>query len=113
VAVAGDGRVDDPRVDRGHVAVAQAHPVEHARTEVLEEHVDMTDEPPDDLDTLRPREIERQVPLPDVLLDVVRRQRVLAHRREARQVAFGGLDLDDVRAQVVEQAGAVRSGEHP
>ena len=112
VSVPGDGRVDEPRVELRELVVSEPHPIEDAGPEVLEQDVRMGDELPDDLDAFGPGQVEREVAFPDVLLDVVRGQRVLAHRREPREVALRRLDLDDVGAEVVQQARAMRPREH-
>src|SRR5207302_1111814 len=115
VSEAGDGAVDQPRVDRGQRVVAEAELVHHARPEVFPDHVRGLHEALHDLEGVGLPEIERDAAL------------VAVHREEAgrhlplrplaleelvpRLVAVARLDLDHVRAEQRELVRAVRTGE--
>ncbi len=119
VPEAGDRQDDEARVELEQPRRREAEPVEHARAEVLEEHV-------------RPLDERREVPAPVVALEV-ERHRLLAAvaRHEVRRLPVApagrvdegrappagvvararGLDLDDAGAEVGEHHAGVRPGE--
>jgi hypothetical protein len=83
-----------PRVGRAHRLGAQAEPVHHAGTEVLDDHVGRLDQPPRRLAALVLLQVEHDAALAAVPDGVCRR----LHARPARRV-----DADHVGALVGEQ----------
>ena len=63
LAEAGDGAIDQPRIDRRQRLIADAELVHHAGPEILHHHVGLGGEPLDDRDRLRLLQVERQAAL--------------------------------------------------
>ena len=110
LAVAGSRDVNEPRVDGAGVLPAEPPALEHARPEVLDQHVRPLDEPARDGPAMIRLEVEREAPLVPV-----REQKERAHAVEvevaARPVALpqrppGRLDLDHVGPEVGQELDA-------
>src|SRR6185312_2122154 len=105
-AVAGDGCVDNARVDRLGALVVEPQPFDDAGTEVLDDHVGLADEAFDGLDVGRILEIGGEAELAAV--DGVKKGRVAANlgvgqiEAPAEIAPIGPLDLDHPRAQIAE-----------
>ena len=117
LAEAGDRAVHDAGLHGRERGVIAAELRDDARQEVLDHHVGRAREVQHDLARFRMREVERQARLAGVDPDEVRGLvgAPLFHLRVTAPgvVAFAGaLDLDHPRAEVAEQARAVRAGQH-
>ena len=117
-AVAGDGEVDEARIQPLELVVVEAEAGEAAGPEVLDEDVAAAEQPAQDLGARLRLEVE-----PDRSLVPVDGQVVGGGsgpvglgpdpRRPpgARPVAVGWLDLDDVRPEIAQEHRAVRPGQ--
>ena len=117
-AIAGDGEVDEARVDRRQLVVAEAQSSQRAGSEVLDQRVRTAKQPAEDRRAIGLLEIEPDAPLVPVDSEEVgRRSRPVRFAADPRRapasgrVPLGRLDLHDVRAQVAEKHRRVRSGE--
>ncbi len=116
LAEAGDGAVDEVRLAGGEALVVDAETRGDAGGEVLDGDVGLPRQVPDYLARLGPSEVEPEAFLPDVDPGEVAAL-VVAPRLElevslAHVVAAArALDLDDARAEIGEEARAVRTGE--
>src|SRR5216683_1300174 len=111
-----DRAVDEVGLDRCHRGVAQAELLDDAGGEVLDEHVGHAAEVGDHPAALRVAQVDRHALLARVDADevggLVGAPRLDLEVVLAHVVAVAGpLDLDDPRAQVREQAGAVGAGQ--
>jgi hypothetical protein len=113
LAEPGERAVDHAGVALGHLLVADAPALAHARPEVLEHDVGPAREVEEEGAAVGVVEVDGDVLLPGVLLRVVARDRPVAGDREAAEVAGRGLDLDHPGTQVGQRPPADRSGEHP
>ncbi|MDR8955490.1 hypothetical protein FEP76_03997 [Burkholderia multivorans] len=106
--------VDQPRETRLQIACI-VHPPARERTglEVLDQHVGVLEQPPEDRAPFVARQVEREPFLVAVHAQEVPRG-VARERRPpaARLVAAGRFDLDDRRTVVGERLRAVRAAEH-
>ena len=116
VAEAGDGAVDQPRVEPRERLVAEPQPVHHAGPEVLPHHVGAS--PTSRLTISTASGLRRSSVMLRLLPFTARKPGGIlrsAHSDAtgwaARLVAVARLDLDDVGAQERELVGAVRPGE--
>ncbi len=102
LAPAGHAPVDEARIAFQRDVRAQAHALGHARTEALEQHVGLLDEPEHPLDIRRVLEVglDDGAPAP------------LRALHESGQHA-GALHAHDVRAEVGQQQCRVRAGPDP
>jgi hypothetical protein len=82
LAVAGDGAVDDARIDRPHRLVADAELVHHAGPEALENHVGIARQAQENLDARRLLQVQAQALL--VAIDDAEEQAVAAFPVAAR-----------------------------
>ena len=113
-AEGGDRARDEPRVARAQ-RVAVEPPARHQPgTEGLEQHVGALGQPARQLAVALVAEVERDRALVAVQAEVVRRLAVAPRRTPGARVvaAVGPLDLDHVGAEVAEQHGGERPGEH-
>ncbi len=116
LAEAGDGAVDQVRVDGGHGVVVDAEARGDPGGEVLHRDVGLAREVADDLARVGPSEVEAEAFLADIDPREVAAL-VVAPRLELEVAlahvvaAAGALDLDDARAEVGQETGAVRPGE--
>src|SRR5262249_25973208 len=104
-----DRRVDDARICRVHRLIAQAEPRRHAGEEVLDEHVGAARKLEREPRALRLLEVHRDPAL--VAIDGGEGGAHLPGPAQRAQIiaAPRPLELDDVRAEVAEECGAVRS----
>ena len=117
LAIAGDRAVDEPRIARLQLVVAEARADQRARPEVLDEHVRVLDQRVELGEIGLVLDVERDRPLVAVERGevagehVIRAARALVQRRPAAHAvaAVGALDLDDVGAEIGEH----HSGERP
>ena len=100
--------VDDLRVPLPDLLVADAPAVEDAGREVLHQHVGLLDDAADAVERLGPLHVQRHQPLRAVPHVEVREVGRVDERRP-----LGGLELEDVGAEVAEDAVGERTGEHP
>src|SRR5215472_7849501 len=106
-AEGGDRAVDEARVDRREVVVAETEALHRARAEVLDEDVGAAGERLHDLRALRGLEIERHAALVAIEEQIGRRLAVLVGRPRPRLVAGAGVfHLDDVGAEIGKQGSA-------
>ncbi len=101
--------VDDARIDLLHLRGTEAELVERARPRRLQEYVRLRRKLEQDIDRLRPLEIEHQAALVAVERGEAHALALADRRCGAAHVALRRLDLDDIRAHVGEQ----RAGERP
>ncbi|OGK92357.1 MAG: hypothetical protein A2W08_00525 [Candidatus Rokubacteria bacterium RBG_16_73_20] len=118
LAVARDRAVDEVGPHRRERRVVAAEARDDAGHEVLDDHVGHAREIEHDRARLRVRQVERDALLARVDADevggLVGAVRLELHEAAAHLVALArALDLDDARAEVGEQARAVRAREHP
>ena len=111
LAEARHGGINDARVHGLYLRSAQPELVERARPVRLQEHVRLGRELAQDLDRLRPLEIEHEAALVAVERDEAHALVVADRRRRAPHVALRRLDLDDVGAHVAEQRAGERAGD--
>ena len=100
---------DEPRIDRAHRFVAEPEPIHHAGTEILDQDVGDLDQPFQDFDSARAREIERDAPLAAIggIEDRGALDRLHLRRRHRERTAppvevMRVLDLDHVGAHLGE-----------
>ena len=112
LAEAGDRAVDDARLPRARLRVADAELVDGADAQVLEHDVGAIEQPEEDRLALGMLQIERDALLVAIQVDEVGRL-VAVERRPpgARDLAVERLDLDDLRAVVAEHRRRERAGE--
>src|SRR5207237_8683134 len=91
LAEAGDGAVDEPRVQAGERLVAEAEALHGAGAEVLEQHVALADQLFQDGPALGRFQIEREALLVAIDRQEVRRFAADERRPRARVVALAGL----------------------
>ena len=115
MAEAGDGAVDQARVDFSKHIVGEAKAIHHVRPEVLEQDVAVSCQIENDLSAVRRSCIGR-----DALLVAIDREVHMTHgrrairewRHRARRIAlYRFFDLDDFCAQVAENHRAERTGQ--
>src|SRR5207302_1385649 len=94
-----------------HLSVAEAEAFHDTGAEVLENDVAFGCDPKGKTPSSFRPEVDRDAPLPAVLLCEVHRDASHAGVSRARQVAFGRLDLDDVGTEVDEGLAAAGTGE--
>ena len=112
LAEAADRDVDDVRTELPHGVLAQAHALDRAGTEVLDEHVAARDQPPQRVETGRRLEVDRERALAAVRGEE-RRARARAVRAQvAHEVALERLHLDHVRALIREHHRRDRTRDH-
>ncbi len=112
LAVAGDVDVDDVLPQRAHGFLTEADAVGPARGVVLEEDVAPLDQPLDRRAVLGVLDVEGDAPLPAVHPDEAAGETGGDRVPRPRDVAAAGpLDLDDVGAEVGEEARGERAGE--
>ena len=114
-AEARDRAVDEPRIDGGERLVPEPELVHDAAAEVLPHHVGAGHQALDDLDGLRPPEVEGDAALVAVHRQEGRRHLPLGPRPvgelAAGLVALARLDLDHVGAEERQLVGPVGPGE--
>ena len=111
LAVARDRAVDQFRIEIAQAGVVQLQAPHHAGAEILDQNIGGRDQSANDLDPVGRFQIEHQALLADIEL-AERSAAIVAHRRpRAHRLAFGGFDLDDLRAQVGQHPRAMRSGD--
>ena len=96
---------------REQLVGVETHAGHDAGPEVLEHDVGEPRERAHDRHGFGMTEVEADVALAAVLLREVRRHRVDARPREAREVTLGRFDLDDVGAEVDEHPSRMRARE--
>ena len=107
-----DRAVDDARLPRARLLVADAEPRDGADAQVLEHHVGALEQPEEDRLAVGVLQIERDALLVAVQVDEVRRLVAIERRApRARDLAVERLDLDDLRAVVAEHRRRERAGE--
>ena len=114
LAESGNRAVDQPRMPRAQRRVIEAELRQRSRTEVLDDHVALRDQPLEQARALRVLEVERDAFLVAVDAQEIARSRPrgTAGPHAARVVALARLlDLDHARAHVGEQHRAVGTGE--
>ncbi len=113
-AEAGDRAVDDPGVPGPHVLVAEPVLPQRPRPEVLEQHIGAARQFTGATPVVRVAQIERDGALVAVDGEEVGGLAVRVRRTPGAGVvaALRVLDLDDVRAQVGQEHGGVRRGQH-
>ena len=105
-------QIDDARFALGDRVVAEAQAVDHAGTEALQEHIGALDQPPQDGAAIVLLQVERDGALAQVGGQRIGALVAIHHAEIARPVAdTGRLHLDDVRAILGEQHGAIRAGD--
>ena len=111
--VAGDARQHDARVDLGEPVVAEVPLLERARPEVLRHHVGVLDEAEQQLLAAGNAQVERDALLVAGLDGPPQRTALVARLAPvADRVGLSGrLDLDDLGAQIAEQASGERPGQ--
>ena len=110
LAEAADAHHHEPRVARGERLVAQAPALERAGAEVLDQHVALRGQVGHDRLALGPAQVDDDERLVAEDARRVERLAVEALAHGAHRVALGGLDLDDLGAEVGEQAPAEGAG---
>jgi hypothetical protein len=113
LAEARDAGVDQARVGRAQVLVAQPQPPQRAGAVVLQQDVGVAREPQHHRAAGLGLEVQRHAAL--VAVHVEKAERVVslhakAHRAAGLVAGAGRFDLDDVRAQVAQQHAGVRPG---
>src|SRR4030095_1169668 len=110
---AGDGTHDQLRMLRRERGVVEAHPGQRSRPEVFDHHVALRDQPIENLAPSRTLEVEGHA-----FLVPVDAEKVGALTADERRTPAAGVvalprlfDLDDTRAHVRENHGAVRPRE--
>ena len=109
LAVARDRAVDKARVDLFELGVGEAQPPGNARAVILDENVGLGRESTHGLRRDRILEVEHYGALAGIELAEARGGVGSQGWPRAHHVALGALDLDDVGAEVGEQARAMRS----
>ena len=112
-AEGGDRGVDEPRVDRRDVGVAEPEPLHVPGLEVLHQHVGGHREVAHDRGARRVLEVDGDALLVGVEGEERRAHAVLVGRPLTAFVPAEVLHLDDLGPEEGEQHRAVRSGEHP
>ena len=112
LAEAFDRRIDDARVELGHLLVGKAQLLDHARSEILGEDVGLFDEVAQHLLAARVLEIERDRELVSVQQHEIVAVGILALRRCAAALlaTLGVFDLHDVGAEPGQRLGDRRAG---
>jgi hypothetical protein len=107
VPVTGQRAVDQARIDHLHPVVIDAEPRRDGRPEVVDQHVRPLGQPPQYLEPVGILQVEADAVL--VAVDAEERAALVRERRRvvAQVVPLGGLDLDDVSAEVGQQRAAV------
>ena len=108
---AGDREKNEAGIVRGEPLPAEARAVHHAGAEVLDQDVRLARERAHELGAALGLQVDAHVALAGVLLNVEARQSVAHDPEQARHVSGGRLDLDDVCAEVGEQASGERPGD--
>ena len=111
LAEAGDGGVDQPRIDLLQNIVVQAEAGHDAGPEIFHQHIDLGDQFFDDGNRFRSLQVQHQAALAGVELAVGGAGAVAVGRAVAHQLALGGFDLDHLRTGIAEQAGAIGAGD--
>jgi hypothetical protein len=111
LAVARDRAVDEARVGFAERGEVEAEPAHHARPVVLHQDVDFGGETVRGRDGALLLEVEHHAALAGVELAEVAAGAVAQRRARAHHVTFRRLDLDDVGAEIGQQARAVRPGD--
>ncbi|MNR19231.1 hypothetical protein D3C85_1360110 [compost metagenome] len=110
LAVAGDGDVDQLRVDRLQRFIAQAQPIHHARAELLQDDVVVTHQLLDQLHRLRPFQVQGDAALVAVEVGVAGGLAAVVGRQDTHQVGTaGGFHPQHLGAHVGQQ----QRGERP
>ena len=112
LAIPGDRAVDETGVERAERLGAEAEAIHHAGAEVLHHHIGFGDKALHQRDRLRILQIEREAAFAGIELPEVGAVAGAQGGAHAHVVAFGRFDLDDIGAEVGEQARAVRAGQH-
>ena len=108
LSISGDARVNDARIDRTQILVADLEPRLHVGSEILDHHVGLLRQPKECLAPLLRLQVERDAALVAMqVLEIARMAR--AADRIARLEPFRRFDLDHVGAPVRELAHAGRA----
>src|SRR6185295_1064250 len=110
VTEAADRYVDDFRRRGTNARLVQPHALDHARSEVLGEHVGAVDEPHQHRLPARVLEIQGDRALVAVVVEIVRRHAAAPVGDVAGEIALEALDLDDVGPLVGEEHGGRGAG---
>ena len=110
LAVSGDRAIDQLRIELMQRGIVELQSPHHARAKILDQHIGGRDQPANRFHSLGRFQIEHQAVLADIEL-AEGGAAIVAHRRTGpHRLAFGGFDLDDLRAHVGEHPRAMRSG---
>ena len=113
MAEAGDGGIDDGRIDLAQFLIAQAQAVHNAGTVILQNHVALGHQLAEHLFTGLALEVQDDAALVAVEVHIIGAFAVDNGEVAAGVIALAGtLDLDDLGAQIRQHHAAVRSGKH-
>jgi len=113
VAEAGDGGIDDGRIDLAQLLIAQAQAVHNAGTVILQNHVALGHQLAEHLFTGLALEVQDDAALVAVEVHIIGAFAVDNGKVAAGVIALAGtLDLDDLGAQICQHHAAVRGGKH-
>ena len=109
----GDGPVNEAGVDLLERLVPQAEPVHHPRAVVLNDHIRLFRQAPEHLLPLLGFQVQGEAPFAPVQVFIIEAPPVQVGAVAAAVVPpSGGFDLDDLRAEIRQNASTVRTGQH-
>ena len=92
-------------------AIIELQTPHHARAKILDQDIGGCDQPADDVDRVGRFQVEHEALLADIELAEGGAAAVAQRRPGPHRLAFGGLDLDDLRAHVGQHPRAMRAGD--
>src|ERR1700719_419064 len=106
LAVTGDRGIDQPWVPRGEGLVVQPEEAERTGAKVLDDHVRRVTQAKRQLAGAGHVEVDADIALAGILLRVIARHPRCRGKRETRDIGPRRLDLDHLRAEIEQSAGA-------
>ena len=109
----GTRRINKRRILRFERAIIQPQFFHRSRSEILHENIGLVQQPLEYCASAFGLEVERHAPLPTIDAHEVETKPVFEGTEIARLVPCAGLfNLDDLRTEIAEKHGRIRTGEH-